>query len=133
MGWGGAGELERWLDPGEVAGTAAGVPGARRQVKLEFGGRRDGGCNPEDRGGILGGQRVGAWRPEVVETAAGGRGEREQQLHAGRRGDRAWPQWGAQPRRPPRHTMSGAPPAEMPVPLGLGDPKVRKKLGRRSI
>lgn len=66
MGWGGAGGLERWLDPGEVAGTAAGIPGARRQVKLEFGGRRDG-----DRGGILGGRGdAKSWRLE-----AGGRGD----------------------------------------------------------
>lgn len=133
MGWGGAGELERWLDPGEVAGTAAGVPGARGQVKLEFGGLRDGGCNPEDRSGILGDKELasGGRRSRRLRLEAGG--EREQQLHAGRRGDRGWPQWGAQPRRPPRHTMSGAPPAELPVLLGLGDPKVRKKLGRRSI
>lgn len=132
MGWvGGGGEAqERWLDPGEMAGTVASVPGARRQPEWRN-------WNPEDEETAAaiprtrrprrdpGGQRVGGWRPEVAETAAGGGGERGQQLHNGRRGDHAWPQWGAQPRRPPRQTMPGAPPAELPVPLGLGDPKVR--------
>lgn len=76
MGWGGAGELERWLDPREVAGTAAGVPGARRQVKLEFGGRRDGGCNPEDRGRILGDKELvpGGRRSWRLRLEAGGSG-----------------------------------------------------------